>query len=417
MNAPPVDLPVEKKERFPLWLQIIVGLILGCVVGFLWPTVGKALQPIGMAFIKALKMIIIPLIFGAVTLAIYKMGSDIKRLGKMGLTAFAWFYFVTGIAIALGITLNEIFHPAAGVAVQATGNIPKNLATSINWGQFFLDIIPDNVIAVAANHKIIPFLFFCITFGLALAATKEKAKPLADLLDTLLETMLKLTWGVIAFTPVAVAAIMAWVFATQGISMILAMAKLIGVLYLGLVIMMVVFWIMVALLGHNPWKITNDISEALLLGFTTCSTEFSLPIFLRIFKKMGIPDPIPAFALPMGYSFNLDGSALYQALAVCFLAEAYGVELTLPALITLLITLVIANKGTANVPSSSLVVMSVVLTAVGLPVEAIAIVAGVDKLMDMGRTAINVFGNAFAVLLLDKLFGKELAEEAPVLDS
>ncbi len=416
MNTSP-ECPVQNTPKFPLWLQIVVGLVVGCIVGFLWPNVGKVLQPVGLAFIKALKMIIIPLIFGAVTLAIYRMGSDIKRLGKMGLTAFAWFYFITGVAIALGITLNQIFHPAAGVVVQATGNIPKDLATSINWSQFFLDIIPDNVLTVAAGHKIIPFLFFCITFGLALAATKEKAKPIADLLECLLETMLKLTWGVIAFTPFAVAAIMAWVFATQGMTMILAMAKLIGVLYLGLIIMMIVFWIMVALIGHNPFKMTKDISEALLLGFTTCSTEFSLPIFLRIFKKMGIPDQIPAFALPMGYSFNLDGSAFYQALAVCFLAEAYGIELTLPSLITLLITLVIANKGTANVPSSSLVVMSVVLTAVGLPVEAIAIVAGVDKLMDMGRTAINVFGNAFAVLLLDKLFGKELREEAKKLEA
>lgn len=405
------ESPPAKKERFPLWAQIVVGLIVGCIVGYLWPNVGKVMQPLGLAFVKALKMIIIPLIFAAVTLAIYRMGADLKRLGKMGLTAFAWFYFITGVAITIGIGLNHFFHPAAGVTVQATGNIPQNLATSINWGQFFLDIIPDNVIVVAANHKIIPFLFFCIVFGLALAATKEKAKPMADLLDTLLATMLKLTWGVISFTPLAVAAIMAWVFATQGMAMIMAMAKLIGVLYLGLVIMMVVFWLMVSLLGYNPLKITKDISEALLLGFATCSTEFSLPIFLRIFKKMGIPDPIPAFALPMGYSFNLDGSALYQALAVCFLAEAYGIQLTTPALITLLITLLIANKGTANVPSSSLVVMSVVLTAVGLPVEAIAIVAGVDKLMDMGRTAINVFGNAFAVLLLDKLFGKELAAE------
>lgn len=406
-----LESPTDKKQKFPLWAQIIAGLIIGALVGYLWPDFGKTVQPVGTAFIKALKMIIIPLIFASVTLAIYKLGDDIKRLGKMGLAAFAWFYLATGIAIALGITLNQIFHPGTGVAVQATGIIPKDLATSIDWTKFFLDMIPDNVISAAANHKIIPFLFFCITFGLALAGTKEKAKPIADILETLMDTMLRLTMGIIAFAPIATAAIMAWVFATQGLSMILAMAKLIGVLYVGLIIIMIIFWLFTALLGYNPFKITKDISEALLLGFATCSTEFSLPILLRVFTQMGIPYRIPSFALPLGYSFNLDGSAFYQSLAVCFIAEVYGVELTGAALLTLLLTLLIANKGTANVPSSSLVVMSVVLTAVGLPVEAIAIVAGVDRLMDMGRTTINVFGNAFAVLLLNKLYGKELAEE------
>ncbi|MBP2641901.1 MAG: sodium:dicarboxylate symporter [Firmicutes bacterium] len=396
-----------------LWLQILIGLILGICVGFLWPDFSKAIAPIGTAFVKAIKMIVIPLVFASVTLGIYRMGSDLKQLGKMGAAAFVWFYAATGISIILGIGLNEIFHPAAGISLEATGAIPKNLATAVNWSNFFLDIIPDNIVAAMAGQKIIPTLFFAVCFGLSLAKTgPELSKPVIKILEGVMQAMFKLTEGIIATAPVAVAAIIAWVVATQGTKLLLAMAKLVGTLYIGLFIIMLIFAVLVSLMGMRPLETIKKVAEPLLLAFTTASSEVTLPVHMRILESTGIPNRIVAFILPLGYSFNLDGAALYQSLAVCFLAEAYGIPLTGPALLTILVTTLIANKGTANVPAASLVVLAVILTAMGLPVEAIAIIAGVDRFMDMGRTTINVFGNTIAALVLYKLFGQGISDEA-----
>jgi DAACS family dicarboxylate/amino acid:cation (Na+ or H+) symporter len=324
--------------------------------------------------------------------------------------AFVWFYFATGMSITLGITLNMIFHPAAGVALQATGSIPANLATSVNWTNFFLDIIPDNVIAAMSNQKIIPTLFFAVCFGLALAKIGEGAKTVVKGLEGILSAMFKLTQGVVATAPFFVATILAWVISSQGYTLLLAMAKLIGVMYIGLICVACLFLIIVKLLGFPPFQIMKKIMEPLLLAFSTASSEVTLPVHMRILESTGIPNKIVSFVLPLGYSFNLDGAALGQAMYVCFLAEAYGLDLSLPTLLTILITALIANKGTANVPGASLVVMAVLLTALGLPVEAIAIIAGIDRFGDMGRTTINVFGNTVACLLLYKFGGKGISD-------
>jgi DAACS family dicarboxylate/amino acid:cation (Na+ or H+) symporter len=396
-------------DKVPLWQQTVIGLILGGLIGIYFPDIGKSLAPVGTAFIKAIKMIIVPLVFSAVVLGIYHMATDMKKLGKMAFVTFAWFYFATAVVCSIGIIISEIFHPGLGVTIGKTGNIPENLAQSIDWVKFFLDLIPDNVVNAAARGNMLPFLFFCVVFGISLGSMGDKAKPVLDILDTTFTAVLKIVNGILRITPIAVCGIMAWVFASQGKEMILALSKLILTLYLGLFIVVILFTILVFLLGYNPIKIFRRIMEALLIGFATCSCEPTLPVLFAEFEKMGIPKKIPTFALPLGYTFNLDGSALYQSLAICFIADVYGMNLTISSLLTILLTTLIANKGTANVPSASLVVMSVILTAIGLPVEAIAILAGVDRLMDMGRTMVNVFGNTLVVLLLNHLFGNKQA--------
>ncbi len=404
----------KEKSKFPLWIQIFIGLFVGIAVGLLWPDFGKTLQPIGTAFIKAIKMLVMPLVFSAVTLGIYRMGSDLKQLGRLGLMAFGWFYLATGIAIVIGISLNEIFHPAAGLTLAATGAVPQNLATSVNWTNFFLDIIPDNFLFAMANQKIIPTLFFSICFGLSLAKAGDAAKPVTNFLEGVLSAMFKMTAGIIHTAPLAVAAIIAWVLASQGIKLLIAMAKLVGTLYIGLIVVAVIFCVLLMLIGVPPLKTVKKIAEPLLLAFTTASSEVTLPVHMKILEEAGMPRRLVAFILPLGYSFNLDGAALYQALATCFLAEAYHIELTLPALLTILVTTLVANKGTANVPGASLVVMAVLLSSLGLPVDAIAIIAGIDRFGDMGRTTINVFGNTIAALGLWKWGGKGISEDFDV---
>ena len=393
-------------------MQIAVGLVIGCIIGYVAPAFGAKLQPLGTAFIKAIKMIVIPLVFSAVTLGICKMGSDLRSLGKLGGLAFIWFYVATGFCIALGIVLSLVFQPGAGVdlGLGAGVKLPGHVGQSINWVNFFLDIIPDNVIAAMAGQKIIPTLFFAICFGLCLGAMQEKAKPMVDVLDTLLQAMFKLTGGIVATAPVAVCGIMAWVFATQGSKVLLAMAKVVGVLYLGLAVITVVFLILVKLLGESPIGVLKKVMEPLLLAFTTASSEVTLPVHMEILERAGIPRRVVSFVLPLGYSFNLDGAALYQSLAVCFLLQAYGHPLDVATITTILITTLIANKGTANVPAASLVVLAVIMQSLGMPLEAMGILVGIDRFMDMGRTTINVFGNTIAALLLFRIGGQHLTD-------
>jgi Na+/H+-dicarboxylate symporter len=289
--------PARRRSSLPI--QMLAGLALGLLVGIAWPSLGKSLQPIGTAFIQAIQMIVIPLIFAAVTLGVYRMGENARKLGRV---------------------------------------------------------------------------------------------------------------AIIALSPLAIFAIMAWLFATQGLATIAALARLIGLMYLGLIVMVLACWLVLALLRENPFVITRRVLEPVLLAFTTRSSEVTLPVHMETLERMGVPNKVVALVLPLGYSFNLDGNTLYVTLAVTFLAEAYHVDLTWAAELTILVTAMIASKGIANVPSGGLVALATVLTAIGLPVEAIAIIAGVDAFMDMGRTAVNVFGNTVAVKLVQKLGGLGAAE-------
>jgi DAACS family dicarboxylate/amino acid:cation (Na+ or H+) symporter len=262
-----------------------------------------------------------------------------------------------------------------------------------------------------AAQRVLPTLVFAVLFGLGLSRIGEAtARPVIMLLEAVMATMFRVTGWIIAVAPLAIFAIMAWLFATQGLATIAALAKLIGLMYVGLIVMVLCFWVVLLLLRENPIAITRHVMEPVILAFTTRSSEVTLPVHMETLERMGVPNKVVAVVLPLGYSFNLDGSTLYIALAVTFLAEAYHLQLTWSAELTIIITAMIASKGIANVPSGGLVALATVLTAIGLPVEAIAVIAGVDAFMDMGRTAVNVFGNTVAVKLVQKLGGSGLTQ-------
>jgi len=403
-----------KRRRLPpLPLQMMLGLLAGLADGMLWPKIGAGLQPFGTAFIEAIKMVVIPLVFSAVTLGVARMGSELNRFGRVAVLALGWFMFATLVSIVIGLALNGIFHPGAGASLASSGKLPANMAASVDWTKYFLDLIPANVLAVMAAQKVLPTIVFAVLFGMALASLGPRARPITDGLQALLDAMFKLTQWIVAFAPLAVFAVMAWLFATQGLATIGALAKLIGVMYIGIAIAILMSWVALWLIGERPLAVTRKVMEPLILGFTTRSSEVTLPVHMEKLKSMGAPDRVVSVVLPLGYSFNLDGSSLYIALAVTFLAEAYGLQLDWPALATILLTTLIASKGIANVPSGGLVALATVTTAIGLPVEAIAIIAGVDAFMDMGRTAVNVFGNTVAVLLV-KNAANDVEEEQVV---
>ncbi len=399
------------QRRSTLPLQMLAGLVLGLIVGIAWPSLGQTLQPIGTAFIQAIQMIVIPLIVSAVTLGVYRMGENARQLGRVAIIAFAWFYIATLFAVLIALGLNGLFHPGVGANLVPTGKVPANLALSVDWTKYLLDLIPTNIVAAMAAQRVLPTLVFAVLFGLGLARIGEAtARPVVMLFEAVLATMFRVTGWIIALVPIAIFAIMAWLIATQGLATIAALARLIGLMYVGLLIMVLCCWLVLALLRENPFTITRAVIGPVLLGFTTRSSEVTLPVQMEALERMGVPNKVVALVLPLGYSFNLDGSTLYIALAVTFLAEAYHVDLTWSAELTILVTALIASKGIANVPSGGLVALATVVTAIGLPVEAIAIIAGVDAFMDMGRTAVNVFGNTVAVKLVQKLGGRGVME-------
>jgi dicarboxylate/amino acid:cation (Na+ or H+) symporter, DAACS family len=394
-------------QRSPSMLPFFMlgGLVLGLAVGLVFPGFGSKLQWIGTAFIRSIQMIVIPIVFSAVTLGVCRMGSHIGKLGRVALISFGYFYAATAVAIVVALLLNGIVHPGLGAGLLSTGKIPSNLALSVDWSKYILDLIPSNIVAAMAEQKILPTLIFACLFGVALATMRERAAPVIAVLETVLQAMFHVTRWIVALGPLAIFAVMAWLFSTQGIDSIFALAKLIGTMYMALIVLVAVFLLVILALGERPLAVARQMAAPVALAFATRSAEVALPLHFEKLEEMGVPNKIVSIVLPLGYSFNLDGSALYIALATTFLAEAYNVTLTWSALATILMTTLIASKGVANVPAGGLVALATVLTSVGLPVEAIAIIAGVDAFMDMGRTAVNVFGNTTAVLLVSKFGG------------
>ena len=381
--------------------------------GFLAPHFSQALAPVGTAFVQAIKMIVVPLVFTAITLGIYQMGNSAKQLGKVSVISLLYFFIATVVAIIIGLALNGMFHPGVGVNLSHTAELPKNINTTVNWTKFFLDMIPSNVFAAMSGTNLLPVLVFAVLLGLALASTGSRAKPLVDVLDALMGAVFKLTGWIIALSPIAIFAIIAWLFSTQGMHTILALLKLVLVMYLGLGVLLVLFAILMLCIGEQPLKTAKAVSEPVILAFATRSSEATLPLHMEKLVEMGVPKAVASVVLPLGYAFNRDGSIMYFALAVGFLADAYNIPLDPSTLLSIIVVTTLASKGSANVPSGGLVAIAMVLTTIGIPVEALAIIAGVDAFLDMGRTAVNVVSNTVAVKLVMRWAGiaYEPAEE------
>ncbi|HZP79782.1 MAG TPA: dicarboxylate/amino acid:cation symporter [Pseudolabrys sp.] len=392
--------------------QMLGGLVVGCALGLLFPDFAKDLLPIGQVFIKALRMIVIPLVFASIALGIFNMGREIALLGRIVGIAFLWFFVATGVCIVAGLGVNALFHPGIGADLSIVGKVPANAGLKINLMQFFIDLVPVNIVAAMAEQKVLQVLFFGILFGAALAAIGDLGADVARLLAGVQQAMMKMVRWIIATAPLAIAAVMGWLFSTQGTKVLLALGKLVASLYLGLAVVVVVMWLVLLAIGHNPLAVTRKIAEPLLLAFTTRSSETTLPIHMEILERMGIPNKVVSTVIPLGYSFNQDGTSLYVSLAVAFVVEAHHISLDLPAMLTIIVTGLLATKGMGNVGGGGLVAATTVLLALGMPLESVAVLAAIDVLLDMGRTTVNVFGNTVAVLLVDR-YGR--VNEAPAM--
>jgi DAACS family dicarboxylate/amino acid:cation (Na+ or H+) symporter len=382
---------------------MVLGLVLGTVVGLFAPSVAKHFAPAGTAFIQALKVIVVPIVFTMITLGVHDMGRKAKELGKVTTVALIYFVVAALVAILLGLALNGIFRPGLGADLTTAGKMPANFNTTVNWSKFLLDMIPSNIVAAMAGTNLLPVIVFSVALGLALAAIGERATPMVHVLDSLMTAIFKITMWIVMICPYAVFAVTAWLFATQGTKTIFSLLKLLMVSYIGYFCLLAASFIVLSAIGDRPFKVFKYVSEPILLGVGTRASETTLPLHLEKLIELGVPKGLASIVLPLAYVFNRDGSIMYGTLAVGFIMDAYHVPLTWQGLLSIVVLMEIMTKGTPNMPSGSLVTIALVLSALGLPMEAVTVIAGIDAFADMGRTGTSVFCNTVAIKVVMKI--------------
>ncbi len=388
--------------------QIFIGLVLGILVGYLWPAVGVGVRPLADAFLRLIRMIIAPLLFATLVVGIAGTG-DLKSMGRIGLKALVYFEVATTIALVLGLALVNIFRPGDGVALTLARDTTTVAALSQNqqrpW-DIFLHLFPTSIVDSMARGDILQVVVFASFFGVALAAVGARGRPLLEVLESLAQVMFRVTGYVMRLAPLGVFAAIAATIGGNGPAILITLGKLIAIMYLGLAIFVVVVVGGVSYLIRVPFRsFVRAIREPFLIAFSTASSEAALPKALEVMERFGVPKNIVSFVLPTGYSFNLDGTTLYLSLCSLFVAQLAGVELSIGQQLVMMLTLMLTSKGVAGVPRAALVVLTATLTQFGLPLEGAAILLGIDQVLDMGRTAVNVMGNCMATAVVARWEG------------
>ncbi len=398
----PLTTP-RKKRRISIAAQMTLGLFLGVAFGLLVPGMAKHFAPAGTAFIQAIKVIIVPMVFTVITLGVHNMGRMAKQLGKITTVSLVYFLTATVASIVIGLALNGIFHPGLGTNMSGIGKLPANFNTTIDWSKFLLDMIPSNIVAAMAGTNLLPVLVFSVALGLALSAIGERAAPMVNVIEAFMTAIFKITTWIVAICPYAVFAITAWLFATQGKKTIYSLIKLLLVSYIGLVTIFIILCILLLACGERPLKTFKAVSEPFLLGVGSRASEVTLPIHLEKLFEMGVPKGFASVVLPLGYVFNRDASIMYSTLAVAFVIDLYHIPITWQTLLSIVILMTVISKGSPNMPSGTLVIVAMVLSAIGLPIEGVAVILGIDAFIDMGRTGLNVFSNTVAIKVIMKI--------------
>jgi proton glutamate symport protein len=398
-----------RASRWPgLTTQIFIGLILGILIGWLRPGWGVEIKPLADIFLRMIKMIIAPLVFATLVVGIAGSG-DLKTMGRVGLKAFVYFTASTLIALAISLAMVNAFQPGAGVALPPTdtGDLAAMASRQQTGWDILVHMVPTSVVAAMAEGDVLQVVVFAVFFGVAVAIVGEPARPLLGVLDAVALVMFRVTGIVMRFAPVGVMAAIAATVGGKGLGILLTLGKLVLVMYAALVLFVVIVIVGVSHLVRVPFPtFFRAIREPFLIAFTTASSEAALPRALEVMERFGVPRRIAGFVLPTGYSFNLDGSTLYLAVASIFVAQMAGVELTWGQQLLMMATLLITSKGVAGVPRASLVILTAMLTTFGLPLEGAAILLGIDQVLDMGRTAVNVMGNCIATVVVARWEGE-----------
>ncbi len=410
-----------KKIKISLAWQIFIGLVLGIIVGAIFygnSHVTDYLQPVGTIFIRLIKMIVVPIVVSSIIIGVAGVG-DMKSLGKLGGKTLLYFEIITTIAIVVGLLAGNIFHPGTGVDrsqltktdINSYVETAKTTETH-SMVDTFVNIVPTNIIQSLADGDMLAIIFFSVMFGLGVAAIGEKGEPILKFFRGTADAMFYVTNQIMKLAPLGVFALIGVTVSKFGLSSLIPLGKLVIVVYGAMAFfILVVLGLTAKLVGFNIFKFLKYLKDELLLGYSTASSETVLPKIMEKMEKLGCPKSITSFVIPTGYSFNLDGSTLYQAIAALFIAQMYGIHMSITHQITLVLVLMLTSKGIAGVPGVSFVVLLATLGSVGLPAEGLAFIAGIDRILDMARTCVNIVGNSLAAIVISKWEGHQLDEK------
>jgi len=409
----PPQVAVRRGFRVSLTQQIMLGLVAGVLIGWLFPSVGVSLKPVGQLFLRLIKMIVGPLVL--TTLVAGLAGAGGKMAGRIGLKAILWFEAATTLALFVGLAGANLVQPGLGVGLANDAAAASKLAKAKTAVDFLLEAFPTSIFDALARNDILQIVVFALFAGLAIGAAGEKAAPMKKIAESGAEMMFKIVGFVMKFAPLGVGAAMAATLGAKGIKVLIPLLKVVGTLYGCLIVFFVLLFLAMRLLTrvHMP-TFLRAIREPAVIAFTTTSSEAAMPRAMEAMERIGVPRSIVAFVMPTGYSFNLDGSTLYLSLAVMFVAQAAGVHMSLGEQLAIMGMLMLTTKGVAGVPRSSLVVLAGALTAFHLPLEGVAILLAIDELMDMGRSCVNVVGNCVATVVVAQ-WEKAIAAGSPIL--
>jgi Na+/H+-dicarboxylate symporter len=421
-----------KSSKLTTW--ILIGLVLGIVVGYACnvmagnPNTAKEIAGyfsiVTDVFLRLIKMIIAPLVFATLVSGMASMG-DSKTVGRIGLKALGWFVTASLISLLLGMLFVGLLQPghALNLPLPEAGAATSLKTSSLNLKDFITHVFPRSIFEAMAQNEILQILVFSLFFGFALGSFKDPVGvSLTNSIEAVVHVMLKVTGYVMYFAPVAVFAAVAGAITVQGLGILATYGKFIGSFYLGLLVL----WAVLIAVGYvflksSVFGLLKLIREPVLLAFSTASSEAAYPKTMEQLEKFGVKDRITGFVLPLGYSFNLDGSMMYQAFASLFIAQAYGVPMSFGQQLTMLLVLMVSSKGMAGVPRGSLVVVAAILPMFNLPEAGLLLIMGIDHFLDMGRTATNVIGNSIATAVVAKWEGglgapQEVASETKIAE-
>jgi Na+/H+-dicarboxylate symporter len=403
-------------RRISLTKWILIAMVIGTFIGWAAPELAQSLRPLSQIFLRMIKSIIVPIIFGTLVVGIAGHGDDMKRVGRLALKSIIYFEIVTTLALVIGLIAVNISKPGVGIKLPPSAQTGQELATQHTTLATVLEhIVPQSFFEAAARNEVLQIVFFSIIFAVAISQVRGRAKDaMLGFAEGLAETMFKFTGIVMRYAPIGIGAAIAVTVGHSGLGVLINLGKLILTLYGALVVFAVVVLLPVALLARVPLRtFLRAVREPALIAFSTTSSEAALPRAMQAMEALGVPRRIVAFVMPTGYSFNLDGTTLYLAVASIFAAQAAGIHLTWDKQAIMMFTLMLTSKGVAGVPRASLVILSGTLASFGLPLEAVAVILGVDELMDMARTTINLVGNCLATVVMARWEGEYDPDRPP----
>jgi proton glutamate symport protein len=397
-------------KNLSLTAWIFIALIIGVLLGVFSPDLAKHLAPVSNIFLRLIQSIVGPLLFGTLVYGIASAG-ELKTMGRVALKAMIYFEVATTLALAIGLVLVNLMRPGVGLSLaSATSTGVPPVAKPLPLAQIFERAVPSNIFASLANNDILQMVVFFFLFGAACSAVGSKAQPVVNFAGAVAEVMFRYTKYVMYTAPFGVGAAIAVTIGSKGIGVLFGLGKLAGTLYLALVLFTVLVLALSLLAFRIPLRqFWEAVRQPFLIAFSTASSEAALPLALENMERFGVARHIVGFVLPTGYTFNLTGSALYLSIASIFIAQAAGMHMPLRNQITMMVTLMLTSKGVAGVPRAALVILAATVSSFQLPAEGIALLLGVDALMDMGRTAINVLGNCVATAVVARWEGEQVA--------